>query len=140
MADNLLPTLQKAGSVNIQEIKLISSNNVVIDLEEFLVEINLYEDIFSSHLYGDMFLTDSRNIIDQLPIIGEEYFNLTFFTPGFDTFKIKKTFRVFRLSNRQIVRDNSTQTFVLHFASIELFYDMLLPLYKSFTGKITDLV
>lgn len=140
MAENTQPSLQKAGSVNIQEIKLVSSNNVEIDLNEFLVEINLYEDIFSSHLYGDLFLSDSRNLIDQLPIIGEEYLNLTFFTPGFDNFKIKKTFRVFRLSNRQIVRDNNTQTFVLHFASIELFYDMLLPLYKSFTGKITDLV
>jgi hypothetical protein len=140
MADNFLPTLQKAGSVNIQEIKLISSNDLVVDLNEFLVELNLYEDMFSSHLYGDMFLSDSRNLIDTLPIIGEEYLNLTFFTPGFDNTKIKKTFRVFRLSNRQIVKDNNTQTFVLHFASVELFYDMLLPLYKSFTGKITDLV
>lgn len=140
MSENLLPSLQKAGSVNIQEVKLISSNNIQIDLNEFLVELNLYEDLFSSHLYGDIFLSDSRNLIDQLPIIGEEYLNLTFFTPGFDSFKIQKTFRVFRLSNRQIVKDNSSQTFVLHFASVELFYDILLPLYKSFTGKITDLV
>jgi len=140
MAENTTPSLQKAGSVDIQEIKLISSNNIQIDLKDFIVEINLYEDIFSSHLYGDMFLSDSRNLIDQLPIIGEEYLNLSFVTPGFDGFKIKKTFRVFRLSNRQIVKDNNTQTFVLHFASIELFYDMLLPLYQSFTGKITDLV
>lgn len=140
MADTFLPSLQKAGSVNIQEIKLISSNNIELDLNEFLVEVNLYEDMFSSHLYGDIFLSDSRNIIDQLPIIGEEYLNLTFFTPGFDKYKIQKTFRVFRLSNRQIVRDNNTQTFTLHFASVELFYDVLLPLYKSFTGRITDLV
>jgi len=140
MADTFLPSLQKAGSVNIEEIKLISSNNVEIDLNEFLVEFNLYEDLFSSHLYGDIFLSDSRNLIDTLPIIGEEYLNITFFTPSFEQYKIKKTFRVFRLSNRQIIRDNNTQTFVLHFASIELFYDMLLPLYRSFTGKITDIV
>jgi len=140
MAENTSPSLQKAGSVNIEEIKLLSSNNVEIDLNEFIVEINLYEDLFSSHLYGDIALSDSRNLIDQLPIIGEEFLNLTFFTPGFDSYKIKKTFRVFRLSNRRIVRDNNTQTFVLHFASIELFYDILLPLYRSFTGKITDLV
>jgi len=139
MAD-LQPSLQKAGSVNIEEIRLISTTNTIIDLNEFLVECNLYEDVFSSHLYGDILLSDSRNIIDSLPILGEEFLNLTFFTPGFDSFKIKKTFRVFRLSNRQIVKDNSTQLFVLHFASIELFYDTLLPLYRSFTGKITDVV
>jgi hypothetical protein len=139
MAD-LQPSLQKAGSVNIEEIRLFSTTNTIIDLNEFLVECNLYEDVFSSHLYGDILLSDSRNIIDSLPILGEEFLNLTFFTPGFDSFKIKKTFRVFRLSNRQIVKDNSTQLFVLHFASIELFYDTLLPLYRSFTGKITDVV
>lgn len=139
MAD-LQPSLQKAGSVNIEEIRLISTTNTIIDLNEFLVECNLYEDVFSSHLYGDILLSDSRNIIDSLPILGEEFLNLTFFTPGFDSFKIKKTFRVFRLSNRQIVKDNNTQLFVLHFASIELFYDTLLPLYRSFTGKITDVV
>jgi len=140
MADSNQPTLQKAGSVNVRELKLISSNDVVIDLNEFLVELNIYEDLFSSHLYGDILISDSRNLIDTLPIIGEEFLNLEFFTPGFDNFKIKKTFRVFRLSNRKIVRDNNTQTFVLHFASSELFYDILLPLYKSFSGKITDLV
>lgn len=140
MADTTQPSLQKAGSVNIREVKLISSTDVVVDLNDFLVELNLYEDLFSSHLYGDIMISDSRNLIDTLPIIGEEYLNIEFFTPGFDNFKIKKTFRVFRLSNRQIVRDNNTQTFVLHFASNELFYDVLLPLYKSFSGKITDVV
>lgn len=140
MADSNQPTLQKAGSVNVRELKLISSTDVVIDLNEFLVELNIYEDLFSSHLYGDMLISDSRNLIDTLPIIGEEFLNVEFFTPGFNDFKIKKTFRVFRLSNRKIVRDNNTQTFVLHFASNELFYDILLPLYKSFSGKITDLV
>ena len=140
MADTNQPSLQKAGSVNVRELKLISSTDVVIDLNEFLVELNIYEDLFSSHLYGDILISDSRNLIDTLPIIGEEFLNVEFFTPGFNDFKIKKTFRVFKLSNRQIVRDNNTQTFVLHFASNELFYDILLPLYKSFSGKITDLV
>ncbi len=140
MSDNLIPTLQKAGSVNIRELKLISSNDTIVELNDFLVELNLYEDIFSTHLYGDILISDSRNLIDSMPIIGEEYLNVEFFTPTFEEKKqiIKKTFRVFKISNRRIVRDNNTQTFVLHFASPELFNDMLLPLFKSFEGKISD--
>lgn len=135
------PKLQKAGSVNVRELKLISSTNIIVDLNEFLIELNLYEDIFSSHLYGDIFLSDSRNLIDTLPIIGEEYLNVEFFTPTFEEKKqiIKKTFRVFKLSQRKVVRDNNTQTFVLHFASTELFNDILLPVFKSFEGKISEL-
>lgn len=142
MSETATPSIQKAGSVNVRELKLISANNLIVDLNEFLVELNLYEDIFSSHMYGDILISDSRNLIDTLPIIGEESLVLEFFTPSFEEQQqiIKKTFRVFKLSGRQIVRDNNTQLFVLHFASVELFYDMLLPLYRSFSGKITDIV
>ena len=48
MASTFQPSLQKAGSVNISEIKLISADNVVVDLIDFLVELNIYEDIFSN--------------------------------------------------------------------------------------------
>lgn len=134
------PSLQKAGSVNVRELRLISSKDVVVDLNEFLVELNIYEDIFSQHMYGDIVLSDSRNLIDFLPIIGEEHLNIEFFTPTFEEQNqiIKKTFRVFKLSNRRIVRDNNTQIYTLHFASVELFYDLLLPIFKGFEGKIED--
>lgn len=139
MAEQKSPSLQKAGSVNIRELRLISSKDVVVELNDFLVELNLYEDLFSSHMYGDMLISDSRNLIEMMPIVGEEFLNIEFFTPTFEDDKqiIKKSFRVFKLSNRNIVRDNNTQTYILHFASAELFFDTLLPLYKSFEGKIS---
>ena len=136
MADN---AVQKAGSVKISELKLISSNNSVWDLTEFLVELNIFEDIFSNYLYGNIVLSDSRNLIEHVPIIGEEYLNVLVETPTF-TSKIQKTFRVFKTSDRHIVRDNNTQLFTLHFASIELFYDILLPLFVPFEGNIVDVV
>ena len=140
MADSKQPGLQKAGSVDIVELKIISSTGKVVDLKDFLVELNIYEDIFSNSLYGDIVLSDSRNIIDFLPIKGEEYINIHFRTPSFEIAGdfIKKTFRVFRLSNRSIVRDNNTQIFTLHFASMELFFDMVLPVYKSFEGNVSE--
>jgi len=140
MADTKKPGLQKAGSVDIVDLKIIGSTGKVIDLKDFLVELNVYEDIFSNTLYGDIVLSDSRNLIDFLPIIGEEYITVHFRTPSFEKRGdfIKKTFRVYRLSNRTIVRDNNTQLFTLHFASMELFFDMVLPVYKSFEGNVSE--
>ena len=68
--------LQAAGEVLIERLKLVSSQNVIIDLTEFMVEIDLYEDMFLNYLHGTIVLTDSRNLIDTLPIIGEEYLML----------------------------------------------------------------
>jgi hypothetical protein len=101
----------------------------------------IYEDIFKNHLYGEILLTDSRDIIDKLNIHGEEFLNIKLKTPSFsDKDIIEKTFRVYKISNREIVRDSNTQNFTLHFVSVELFYDILLPLFVSFEGNITDVV
>jgi len=132
-------TIQKAGSVLISELKLIDNSNTIWDLTEFLVELNIYEDMFSPCLYGNIVVSDSRNLIEEANLIGEEYIVIKVVTPTFES-SIAKTFRIFKISDRNIVRDNNTQTFILHFASIELFNDILLPLYKPFEGNITDVV
>jgi hypothetical protein len=46
---------------------------------------------------------------------------------------------VYKVSDRNIVRDNNTQTYILHFVSVEVYFDILLPLYTPFEGKITDI-
>ena len=131
--------LQKAGEVRIEQLKLINAGDEVIDLTEFVVELNIYEDIFKNYLNGNIVLTDSRNIIDKFNIHGEEFLNVKLRTPSFpDNQVIEKTFRVFKLTDRTIVRDNNTQNFVLHFISIEFFYDISLPLFAPFEGIITD--
>ena len=131
--------LQKAGEVRIEQLKLINAVDEIIDLTEFVVELNIYEDIFKNYLHGTIVLTDSRNIIDKYNIHGEEFLNVKLRTPSFpDSAVIQKTFRVFKLSDRTIVRDTNTQNFILHFISIEFFYDMSLPLFAPFEGNIFE--
>ena len=132
--------LQRAGEVRIEQLKLINSSDEVIDLSEFVVELNLYEDLFKNYLHGTLAITDSRNLIDKYNIHGEEFLNVKLRTPSFpDSEIIEKTFRVFKLSDRTIVRDKNTQNFVLHFISVEFFYDVSLPLFAPFEGKVTDI-
>jgi len=136
MAEN---GVQKAGDIVIEQLKLVSSTNIVFDLVDFLVELNIYEDMFSGCMHGNMVLSDSRNLIEKAPLIGEEFLLVKVTSPTF-TESITKTFRIFKISDRNIVRDNNTQTYTIHFASIELFYDIMLPLFVSFEGDITDVV
>lgn len=131
--------IQRAGDVIIEELKLVSTDNTVFDLTEFLVELNIYEDMFSSYLKGNIVLSDSLNLIERAPIIGEELILVKIKTPSFaGDSVIQKTFRVFKISDRNVVRDNNSQTFILYFASIELFYDVQLPLFLPFEGVIHE--
>ena len=82
---------QFAGDFNITKMTLTSSN---LDIEtgsgaNFLDlatsvwhELNLYEDIYSPIISGDITLTDTVGLIESFPIIGEEIFELSFSTAG----------------------------------------------------------
>ncbi len=133
--------LQFAGGTAVESIKLISKTNQVVSLLDFLVELDIFEDIFSNVMKGFVTLSDSRNLIQLLPITGEEYIVIKVRTPSFpDQYSINKTFRVYKITDRQIVNDTSTQVYTLHFSSVELFYDILLPLFVPFEGFIHDVV
>lgn len=127
--------IQSAGDIDIQEITLICFNGVQVDLKPFLVELNLTEDIFSPSIYGNIMLSDSLGLIEKCPIVGEEYIRINVVTPSTDT-HIYKTFRVYHLSDRNIVMDDKTQNFTLHFCSSEVFVDTMGKIYKTFSGRI----
>jgi hypothetical protein len=133
--------ISRAGDIRIEQLVLIASDNSTIDLSEFLVELNIYEDIFSNFIHGNIVISDSRNLIEKLNIHGEEVLILKLRTPTLDEVSvIKKTFRTYKLSDRTIVRDNNTQNFTIHFVSAELYLDVLLPLFTPFEGDIDSVV
>jgi hypothetical protein len=132
-------SLAYPGQVSIGYIKLISSQGIVVDLFDYLVELNLFEDIFSNFLNGQIMLSDSRNLISKLPIIGNEYLAFRIETPTLGV-PIEKIFRVYSISDINTQRDKSTQTYVLKFCSIEAINDNVISIYKPFKGTVSDIV
>ena len=84
--------IQSPGEVSIEELILVA-NGKFIPLNDYLVELNIFESIFSNVMTGDILLSDSRNIVRYLPIIGEEYLIVKLQTPSLNS-QIYKTFRV----------------------------------------------
>ena len=132
-------TLEYAGQIDIQQSKLVSTTGIIVDLEDYLIEIDIFEDIYSNFLYGQIMLSDSRNIISLLPIVGEEYLIVKMTTPSIGV-DISKTFRIYSVSDRKTVRDTNTQTYILHFCSFEAIVDSANPLFRPFEGKISDVI
>ena len=61
--------LQTPGDVDIQRLFLVTPRGKVINLDSFLVEFNIYEDIFNKTMTGDILISDSRNLIKELPTV-----------------------------------------------------------------------
>ena len=62
---------RNATDVTVKNL-LIHTASKDYNLEPHLLELNIYEDIFSSYLSANMVLADSHNIPYKLPIVGEE--------------------------------------------------------------------
>ena len=89
--------LQKAGDVIYNEVLLVT-NGGIIDIRDFVVEINIYEDMFSPCLHGNVIIRDTQNLIEKVPLIGDEILTLDISTPQLaqapydPTNKIQKSF------------------------------------------------
>lgn len=136
---NAQAPLQHAGAVDIELLAIATTDGQFLSIKDYLSELNIYEDIFSNFVHGNIQLVDSTNLIKELPIVGDEYLIVKIKTPTLNSY-ITKTFRIFSVSDRSIVTDLNTQVYTLHFVSKEAVLDSLTPLYKSFSGKIDEVV
>ena len=75
---------QFAGEFKLEKCELISSAGVSADISANIAEINIFESIFSNSITGSIILTDTNNLVDNMPIIGQEYISLKISTPGLD--------------------------------------------------------
>lgn len=131
--------LINAGDVDIQLLELSTVAGISVDLRDYLVELNIHQDIFAPTMHGNIMVSDSRNIIHDLYISGYEFLMVKILTPSFKQ-GLEKTFRVYSITNRTIVRDTNTQTYILHFCSPEAFADNIISIQKFYKGSISDIV
>ena len=146
--------ITKPGDVIITSLDLsIISSEDPLDLKPFMMEINLYEDIFSPTLHGSVVIRDSLNLIGRLPIIGDEVLTMDIQTPwaelggysksNLGTFdpinKIQKSFSVYAVKNRKLNNDRE-QYYELLFCSIEASSDNVVKICKKFEGPTDEIV
>ena len=95
---------QTAGTVDIQELVIFTNTGKFLDIKDYLSELNIYEDIFSPTMHGDFLFVDSRNLIKELPIVGEEYLYVKLTTPSTEK-NIEKIFRIYSITDRELAND-----------------------------------
>lgn len=125
MAD-VVNSVGSSRDIVILELKLIGSNGKTRDLdkERLFNAINIFEDIFQPVITGTINIRDGVGMFMDLAIHGNEYLYITFGRPG-ETSKEQrytKTFRVYKVTDRQKSPNSQDQTYVLHFCSEEMVF------------------
>jgi len=121
------------------ELKIINALGTNIDINYIYGEINLYEDLFSNVINGDILLTDSNNLFQKLNMHGNEFVSISFSTPG-RAQRYEKIFRIYKVSDYSL-RGTSNARFRIHFCSEEFLLNQQYYISKSFKEtRLSDVV
>ena len=137
MSDPKSKQLSNPGDVSFKTVEIQSVNGDVLDIKSFVVELNIYEDIFSNALQGVLIVVDSKELLSGLPLVGDELLNLWIQTPSFGEAQpdgygesIKKTFSIYSIKNRMLNADRE-QMYALYFCSMEAVSDNITQVSKK---------
>jgi len=134
--------LRFAGDVDIERVEIVSSTGRGVEVTNMIAEIQIFEDIFAPCVTGTVTITDSIDMVNLFPFIGEEKIIIKIRTPSIpDKMKesrISQQFYIYKMSDRKVIGDKNV-FYVLHFCSFELVSDANLKLSRAFEGKISDL-
>ena len=61
----------KAGDIEIRDLILTNFVGKKLNLKKSLMQMDICEDLFSSSVSGTLRITDTNNMIEDFPIIGE---------------------------------------------------------------------
>lgn len=134
--------LVHAGDFKLEKLLISSlSTGKTADVTEFMIELNLFEDLFSSCMTGNLILADAVNLISNLPIIGNEYVTFKIRTPSLEDTPgnvIEKTFQIYAIYDR-VLNDDRAQFYNISFMSIEGYEQQTTTITKSYNDT-TDKV
>lgn len=131
--------LKNAIEYQIKTLALVGADGTAVNLIEIMRELNLFEDLFSNTMTGSLFLSDTQNLINILPIIGVEHLIVSLTKPS-TPWAIDKTFRVYKITDRRKASAFS-EDYILHFCSEEAVLNESLKISKSYTNMpVSDIV
>tara|TARA_R100000458_G_scaffold45079_1_gene43248 strand:- start:750 stop:2192 length:1443 start_codon:yes stop_codon:yes gene_type:complete len=148
MTDASRTFMDKENDVVIETILLSSDNSPVnpataipesVDILELVNSFSIFEDINSPFVVGEVTISDRLNMIDRVPIVGNEKISIFFRTPTNDRLRFM-TFRVVGQKRRVRSRGSKTDVIVLRLMSESAAADELQTLSRTLRGNCSKIV
>ena len=136
--------IRAAGDFKLATAEIIGSTGTKVDITSNIVHINLFENINTNAITGEIGIQDSAGFVSELPIIGQEYLRLKLQTPSLtnELDVIDFTENVFIINTVQGRGEvgNSVSLYVLNFTSSEIIKNQRTKVNGSVSGTYSDIV
>lgn len=130
-----------AGDYQLIDVKIGSTRGLIVDVYDFVIDINIYEDMHSPTISGNLTLNDAQDLMNLMPFIGEEKLLITFKTNGIqdDQGLFEQAFYIYKMTDREYSAERAVR-YTLHFVSFETIRDLNSKISKGYAGNINDIV
>tara|TARA_Y100001937_G_scaffold67656_1_gene92492 strand:- start:171 stop:1613 length:1443 start_codon:yes stop_codon:yes gene_type:complete len=137
--------LQFAGEFLVEECKIVSTTGQIYDINDIVEEINIFENIYTATISGDIVIKDTTNIVQNLPIIGEERLILKIQTPQSaptpeTTVDYTRSPMIIYKINAQYLEGETSQIVSLQFGSLEGIRNTTSRISQSYSGQPSEIV
>ena len=146
--------IQFAGDYNLPNIILHNHANSGFDstedgvnIQNLVIEMNIYEGIHKNSVAGTLVLLDSINLIGNLPIQGTERLSFKLSTPGAHeqghivdcSEETGYPMHVYKLTDKKQLNEG-TCSYILHFCSREFLRNLRTRVSEAFEGTMDEMV
>lgn len=128
-----------AGDVEIVSIVVTTVQDQKIDISNIVTQIDIYEDIFSPSISANITVSDTYDLLGTLPLLGEEYVDITFKTPGVEDSEFVIPMFLYKITDIVQMGSNNYM-YSLALVTVEAMTDMLSKVSKSFSGTPSEIV
>jgi len=130
------------GAYKLKDIRLISSDGIDYDITDLVTKLNLFSSIYSPFVTGNIQFLDTKNIVDKLPMMGEETLTFQFYTPSTEKVNhIDTTDFPMRVTRFFVERQSEkSQSYVLEFSSLEFKRNNRVRSVAPLRGTYSDMV
>lgn len=123
--------LTKLGDVDIKTIAITSANGKSVSVYPQTLTFNIYSDIFSKWMTGEIILRDVQNLQSLFPLVGNEVISISFTTPSLNV-GVSKDFFIYKMSEKyKLGRED---VYCLYFISFEGIASRNVRISKTFRG------
>lgn len=134
-------TMQFAGDYQLDKIAVwAATTKGRLDIKNLMVEMNIYESIFSPSLSGSLTVSDTTNHLQNVPFIGQEELEFQFGVPDNELIDFSKhRARITKVSNMVRIEERE-QVYTLNFTTREMVRNLRTVLESSYAGSADQII
>lgn len=123
----------------IEVLELISSSGQSVDLRAAFEELQIYQDLYSSVISGEILVNDKSDVFCNFALCGNEYLRVSIDKPSLGL-PFERIFRIYKTTERRPI-NNSDQAYILHFCSEEMVLSNSMRVSRSYKGlPVVDII